>query len=149
MSYIQTLLNCKTRSAITGKLLKSIRKKCPNIKKIDFIAVMGFSGVIPATYISDALKIPILIVRKNKESSHGDILESIRYPDDASFIIIDDGICTGSTITKILRIIKKEYNWQCKAVFLYNQKSIKYWVYQDKTIWKQMISKWKFPVYVV
>jgi orotate phosphoribosyltransferase len=153
--YIRPLLTHKTRNAIAQRLLKGIRKKCPNLKEIDFIAVMGFSGVIPATYISDALKIPILIIRKTAESAHGDILEACNYPDNASFIIIDDGICTGKTIIKILHTIKEEYDWKCKAVFLYNQKKIRRELYENKVLWNRMISQvnsdaiWKFPVYVV
>jgi len=129
--------------------------------KFDMIVGQGNSGVLGGVLLSVQMKKPMVIVRKKAEKTHGCLIE---HPDnfdshtkgkmfqECRYIIVDDGIDTGKTITRINKTIKqhcKENTWpipECVGVILYDQRAISCstdidGVHDDEG--------WDFPVYDV
>ena len=119
--YNQPLFISKLKSAI--KMLKAFHKS----NTFDAIAFCGHSGAAFAFPISFALNIPAICVRKRGEltNSHCDrVFEGIR---PKKYIIIDDRICDGNTIKRIVNEINAEidaYNEDLKWQRRYNIKNI-------------------------
>ena len=93
--------------------------------EVDTLAFSGSSGAAFAFYISAQLNIPLLYVRKENEVSHGKPLECNSTKQICRYLIIDDFICSGSTIKHIYETIsdsatqRKCVPPQCAGVFLY------------------------------
>lgn len=98
------------------KLKKVVKQLSDNIKefqkthRVDAIAIRGMSGALIGGIISNKLGIPLMCVRKGK--SHSDFkVETYltEYKPQINYIIIDDLICSGRTITAIIQEVKKEF----------------------------------------
>lgn len=99
--------------------------------KIDALACCGSSGMMAAAVLTVALDIPIIYVRKQGESSHGSSVESnsIGKP-ILRYLIVDDFICTGATLDRIVEGIEKFADRnsmqrpECVGAYLYNESSV-------------------------
>ena len=86
----------------TIKVVVALNKK----KKINAIAFTGTSGAALAYPVSYATGIPLLCVRKSTKDNHYRAkLEGYTRP--KNYIIIDDCVCTGTTIKKMVKAIKE------------------------------------------
>lgn len=94
--YNQPLYNSKLKSAI--RIVKNFHKSSP----FDAIAFCGYSGAAFAFPISFALNIPTICIRKREDSknTHCDRFYEGILP--KKYIIIDDRICGGYTIERII-----------------------------------------------
>jgi len=98
---------------------------------LDAIACAGSSGMMAASVLGTALKLPVVYVRKSGEKSHGNSIESNTRKPIKKYIIVDDLVCSGSTINSIITKIEgyaKDHNYetpQCIGAFLYNDESTK------------------------
>lgn len=100
--------------------VKAIEKS--NIK-FDTIACRGISGLLVSPAVCAKLGVPPSIVRKTTEGCHsGYNYEGLGTGEKINFIVVDDGISTGSTLEKTIEEIKR-VNPEAKFVgfFGYNQ----------------------------
>jgi orotate phosphoribosyltransferase-like protein len=114
------------------KTLTAFRKK----NHFDAIAFTGTSGAALAYPLSIKMKVPLICVRKSvKDNHYGSKLEGCINA--RTYIIVDDFICSGSTMRKIEKAVKKgiwyRENTEPKlvGVYLYAQKSYGGGKYKD------------------
>lgn len=103
-------------------------------RKVDALAYTGSSGAAAAYVLGVALNLPVVYVRKEGEPSHGSKVESNATKSIKNYLIIDDFICSGTTVKNIVSGIAnyaKETRVKeptCVGVFLYqddtNRKSV-------------------------
>lgn len=89
------------------RLVKRISKRLITLRKktkFEAIAFRGSSGAALAYPISVELGIPLIHIRKVDEDSHGQAVESSN--NIKNYIIIDDVICSGSTMNAIIEAMK-------------------------------------------
>jgi adenine/guanine phosphoribosyltransferase-like PRPP-binding protein len=86
------------------------------------LAFSGYSGAFVAAPLSLALKKPMVMVRKVGEATHGIYPYRVIGPTVVrSYVIVDDLIDSGRTVTNILEAMKEAYpTAECRGVFLYN-----------------------------
>lgn len=88
--------------------------------KFDAIAFRGMSGAIFAANLATKMKKTLLIVRKPKqeEPSHAyAVVEGDRH--SKKYIIVDDFVSTGNTLSTIVGEVKKFTDSQCVGVYCY------------------------------
>lgn len=73
----------------------------------DAIAFTGSSGCAIAFHLAVQHKIPLIYVRKPDEKSHGDRIECNSSVDIQRYLIVDDFVFSGDTITSIVITIQK------------------------------------------
>jgi orotate phosphoribosyltransferase len=91
------------------KAVADIKKLQPKLK-FDALAFSGSSGAAIAFPAAVELCIPIIYVRKKGEKSHGDEIETTLadFDDDIKYLIVDDFICEGGTVTRIYKKLSKK-----------------------------------------
>ena len=109
------LLNHKKRNSF-------IKQATINLKNIhetfDTIACCGTSGLLVVSQIAESLNKNILIIRKKHESKYSPFLYEGVIPE--KYIIIDDLICSGSTVKHILKTVRDESpNSICLGVYVF------------------------------
>jgi orotate phosphoribosyltransferase len=106
------VLNHKIRNKIIIKAVCDLRK----IKnEFDSIACCGISGLMVVPQIAELLNKNILIIRKNEKRYSEFTTEGVA---PLHYVVIDDLICSGTTINHITSIIKDEYP-RAKALGVY------------------------------
>lgn len=95
------------------------------IKKVDFdiVFMTGWSGALTALPFCLNNKIPFAIIRKKGEQTHSCQLIEGHLPFGTScafkYVIIDDSVCSGSTVLNIRLQINKEYpNSKLEKIFV-------------------------------
>lgn len=91
--------------------------------EVSHIAVTGVSGQSVGWPLSYKLNIPLLVVRKSGERSHG-VRSLIGHGQLTNYVILDDMIESGATIRAIWKSVKegaatKRTLPECKAIFLF------------------------------
>lgn len=120
--YLQDIFNQNTREEIIHNIFKKIRY-LQTKANIDCIVVKGISGIAIGMIIAHKIKLPIVIIRKEKDDTHSKYkIEGIIKQ---NYIIIDDQAVSGNTIKSIIIKIKQYYskkknNPQCVGIFLYH-----------------------------
>lgn len=89
--------------------------------KFDAIAFTGVSGAAMAFPVSYITGIPLICVRK-QEQSHGKMIEG--HGNFKKYLILDDFICTGTTICRILEQLEEI---KCVGIVVWNRE-----VFQNK-----------------
>jgi len=121
--YLSFALDPKRAAECFTKSIKTLRKSSV---EFDAIAYTGVSGGLTAPVIAFLLKKPLVVVRKDtdtsKHSSHmieGDAAAT-------SFIIVDDFMCTGKTKTQIISAVTHWNNAEYEGFLsvLYNDFSL-------------------------
>lgn len=100
-SHLENLFESDKRKEIVEKCIK---KLTPYIKFFDAIAISGYSMALVAPVIADRLGKNIIIVRKQEEIRHSQFL--VEGPHNSRYIIIDDLVGSGATITRMYEGIK-------------------------------------------
>lgn len=135
MSYLHTVLSPKLFKRTVANLVKVINE---SEVKFDYILCTGISGIIVSGAVAARLKKNVLIIRKEREATHGDDYEYANNfsPRTKKFIIIDDGISSGKTIVRLFGKMNEFYKnldrrpeavcaeTVCQGIFLYNQLSV-------------------------
>ena len=102
--------------------IKTLRKKL----KFSAMAFTGSSGAAIAFIVGVAAQIPIIYVRKDDESCHGNRVECNTDKDIQRYLIVDDFISSGDTIRGIYDKIQaraREFNYKeptCVGIYLYD-----------------------------
>lgn len=88
------------RTAVS-RCLRALR---PIQDTFDAIFVTGQSGIVPGAACAWVLKKELIILRKEGESSHGQMVEGASHAcEGLNYIMLDDFIANGGTLTKLLR----------------------------------------------
>ena len=113
-SHTSLVLNHKSRNKIIIKAVCDLRKI---INDFDSIACCGISGLMVVPQIAELLEKHIVIVRKNERSYSNFKIEGVS---PYRYIIVDDLICSGSTIRRIKNSIKQEIPMaKCVGAYCY------------------------------
>jgi len=108
------VLNHKTRNKIIIKAICDLRKISDSF---DSIACCGVSGLMVVPQIAELLNKNIVVVRKG-EQCYSEFLTEGAAP--FRYIILDDLICSGSTVKHIKKVLKEEYRRSiCVGVYCY------------------------------
>ena len=123
-SYLESIFDHnKFRELATNTLLVS--EKVIKDHNIDSIAFTGASGSAMAYLLSYHLRLPLLHVRKEKEKSHYPTFMNGSFEGwlgAKRYLIVDDIIATGTTVRRIMDVIKGEiYGADCVAMILYDK----------------------------
>jgi orotate phosphoribosyltransferase-like protein len=114
-SHTSRILNHKYRN-------KVIIDAYTKLSKVDFwfdaIACSGTSGMLVVPQIAELLKKNIIVVRKSKQHCYSEFL--IEGPSTKQYIVIDDLICSGNTVRRIINRIKEETpRSKCMGIYSY------------------------------
>jgi adenine/guanine phosphoribosyltransferase-like PRPP-binding protein len=108
------VLNHKVRNKIIIKAVCDLRKISDSF---DSIACCGVSGLMVVPQIAEILNKNIVVVRKGERCYSEFRTEGVA---PFQYIILDDLICSGSTVKHIRRILKNEYSRsKCVGVYCY------------------------------
>jgi orotate phosphoribosyltransferase len=108
------VLNHKARNKIVIKAVCDLRKIADTF---DSIACCGVSGLMVVPQIAELLNKNIVVVRKGERCYSEFRTEGVA---PFRYIILDDLICSGSTVKHIKRVIKDEYSRSsCVGVYCY------------------------------
>jgi len=85
----------------------------------DTIAVCGASGMLAVSVVDERPDVDVILVRKKEDSTHSKLpVEGVR---GREYVIIDDLVSSGDTITHIVDSIKEfSPHSQCVGVLLYH-----------------------------
>jgi adenine/guanine phosphoribosyltransferase-like PRPP-binding protein len=114
-SHTSRVLNHKYRNRV---IIDAYTK----LQKVDFwfdaIACSGSSGLLVVPQIAELLKKNIIIIRKNITDGYSDFM--VEGASTHQYIIIDDLICSGNTVKRIINNIKIEIpRSKCMGVYSY------------------------------
>jgi len=101
------VLNHKVRNKIIIKAVCDLRKIA---NSFDSIACCGVSGLLVVAQVAELLNKNIIVVRKGERCYSEFRTEGVA---PFRYIILDDLICSGSTVKHIKRVIKDEYSRSC------------------------------------
>ena len=108
------VLNHKVRNKIIIKAVCDLRKIADSF---DSIACCGVSGLMVVPQIAELLNKHILIVRKDEKRYSEFRTEGVA---PFRYVVVDDLICSGTTIKNITNNIKEEYSRaKCIGVYCY------------------------------
>ena len=108
------VLNHKERNKIIIKAVCDLRKIADSF---DSIACCGVSGLMVVPQISELLEKHIIVVRKGEKCYSEFRTEGVA---PFRYIILDDLICSGSTVKHIQGVIKDDYpRARCIGVYCY------------------------------
>ena len=108
------VLNHKIRNKIIIKAVCDLRKIADSF---DSIACCGVSGLMVVPQIAELLNKHILIVRKDEKRYSEFRTEGVA---PFRYVVVDDLICSGTTIKNITNNIKEEYSRaKCIGVYCY------------------------------
>ena len=99
-SHLHDILNTKKLKTVVRHAVKTLRKV-----EFDFIACRGLSGTTFASIVAYRLNKPLVIVRKGEQCHSWLTVENAR---PGNYIILDDLICSGETIEKIIEAINQQ-----------------------------------------
>lgn len=127
------ILNHKIRKNIVAKCVESLSK----IKnQFDTICCCGISGLLVSPYVAEKLDKNLLIIRKEQESRYSPFQYEGVIP--SKFVILDDLICSGETVSCILNTIKEECpSAECVGIYCYLKNKCSYAQYPD-SCYKQL-----------
>ena len=108
------VLNHKNRNKIIIKAVCDLRKISDSF---DSIACCGVSGLMVVPQVAELPNKHIIVVRKGEKCYSEFRTEGVA---PFRYIILDDLICSGSTVKHIKRTLKEEYSRsQCVGVYCY------------------------------
>jgi len=108
------VLNHKIRNKIIIKAVCDLRKIS---KDFDSIVCCGVSGLMVVPQIAEIINKNILVVRKDERRYSNFTTEGVA---PFRYVIIDDLICSGSTIKHITSTLKEEYpRSRCIGIYCY------------------------------
>lgn len=125
---------------------KIIRKACKELTpfkdKFNCVAFRGMSGALLGPHIANRLGKYMIIARKTTDRSHSCLsLEGVSVYESIKYIIVDDFIYTGNTISKIQKEIGKVYHdAEMVGVYLYLLRTVNQSVYKKYGLDKLLIN---------
>lgn len=121
-SHTCRILNNRVRNKYVIQSFTELRKL--NLD-FDSIACSGFSGAMIVPQIAELMNKNIILVRKTVEKTYSEfVIEGVA---PSRYIIVDDLICSGSTVKHIIRSIKDEHPRAiCMGVYTYMKEECAY-----------------------
>lgn len=135
MSYFFNILDKQRRKEI----IKDFGDVLAKVERPHYLVGTGMSGALAVSILSDTYDIPLMIVRKPNETTHGLKFEyggSIGAKD--RFFLVDDLVDKGETINRLYGDISKF--GVVNGLYLYNHFPAHDETYVDK-------HNWPFPTY--
>lgn len=139
--YLKKVFNAHALKRIATEVWEVVKDT-----QAEIIVARGISGIAVAVAVNVLFDVPYAIVRKPGESSHsGKTIEFVEEPDESCitkpwhrWLIVDDFIFTGHTMSEIDKAIKEMY-WifkgQCVGIVLYNDRNDREeWTISDKDV---------------
>lgn len=112
-SYIGAALNPVTAPLLHKAFLAYIRSFR---LRFDTVICRGTSGLLVAPIVAQKMKKELIVVRKSDGNHSGKPLEGFNQP--RKFIIVDDFICTGSTVNAMLEVMHQKHpTAKCVGIF--------------------------------
>lgn len=127
--YLDNLFIPSMLRMVSTELSNTIKLDQADGMKIDGIAVRGVSGIAIAGIVSANTDIPLVIVRKPDEKRHSS--NDVEFPDcyydhSYNYIIVDELISTGKTVTAIKNAIAESVSnrnigtWNLVKMYFYD-----------------------------
>jgi len=124
-SYLRKVLDPSSLTRVTRQIAKVL-----NNQQFDAIAISGLSGLLVGPVVSVTMKKPLVVVRKD-ETSHSSYEIETSLPNGVTwnYIILDDLICLGHTVERIISTIGRQFSQtKCVGIVLYHACCINKWV---------------------
>lgn len=124
MAYLEDCFDHKKLNSIirriSNRLLEDYKKGV-----FEILAVSGNSGIIIGSIISYKTKIPLLVIRKPGENSHGELVEmSYKFRSTkkmfSKYAILDDFISSGATIKRMIGTLESKYKVELSVIYCWN-----------------------------
>lgn len=121
VKYLQKLFDPLTFEKTVDKLI-SIVEPTYRSHEIDAIAFTGISGSGIGFPVALLTGIPMMCVRKAGIDSHNRECYIERSHDDIkTYVILDDLMSSGRTVTRIMDIAREELDAKCVGILLYEE----------------------------
>jgi adenine/guanine phosphoribosyltransferase-like PRPP-binding protein len=125
--YLEDVFDPELFQSLVPRAIKrahDIRERHP----YDAIAFTGVSGCSMGFILGYSLNIPIICIRKPDQESHYKnwCCEEMRsfegFQGAARYLIVDDGICSGATVERIMEAVSVNCkNCRCAAIMVFHQ----------------------------
>lgn len=98
-----------------NEMAEKVRRLMSDLPKLmveldcDFVAVSGTSGTFIAGALVAACGLPVLMIRKPGENSHGDLIEGNSEHKYRRGIILDDFVSSGATVRRMIETLGSVY----------------------------------------
>ena len=131
-AHTSRVLNHKYRNGVIIKAICSLRKI---EQDFDSIACCGVSGLMVVPQIAEILNKNIIVVRKDERRYSEFFLEGVS---PSRYIIVDDLICSGSTVKRIVNYIHDDVpRAKCIGAYFYMGEECAYNASNSKLFEKQ------------
>jgi orotate phosphoribosyltransferase-like protein len=116
VSHLEKVLSPKLRKKTISNCLEILQL---HTKSFNTIAVSGYSQCLIGIPVADKLNKNIVVIRKGGEERAS--LNLVEGYIKGNFIIIDDLICTGATLKRIIKRMSTTFSTsKCHAIYLYS-----------------------------
>jgi len=96
----------------------------PRLGQVDCVVGIGLSGTMPLVPVRQKSGINIRAIRKQGVESHSGVSAASEYADSGRYVILDDFVESGSTLTALRAKMAEVFpRWECAGVILYSQYS--------------------------
>ena len=92
----------------------------PHAGEFDSVAVRGVSGMIVGAPVAIALGKPLIVVRKDTETSHGSALSNYRHA-GGSYLFLDDFISLGHTRRIVMEAMRDKTAARYAGEYMYHR----------------------------
>lgn len=116
-SYLERVVEPGRRKETIAECLRIL---VPIREEFDSIVGTGVSGVTIGSILAHCLDKHFVFIRKDSEKSHSRF--AVEGNPGYGFVVVDDLICSGSTLLGILDTVERECGQRprCRGVLLYN-----------------------------
>lgn len=132
--YLRDVMDWSKRKDIINVTVRRLRYY-KNKKLFDTVVLRGLSGLMIGPEVCSRLNVPMIVVRKS-DMTHGNRnLEVSKYTEDGfRYLILDDFICTGTTVKEIVSAVNKSFP-NAKVSAFYSWMNNKFHHGNDLTLW--------------
>lgn len=126
--YLAPALNSKARHRVVETIVHILKNKI-GLDNFDAIAVCGTSGMLIGPIIAYLLNKEIIVVRKKLDAersnchSNHTVEFSLDHELEHKYVIIDDLISRGYTVSRIIEQLSLKSNFSCAGIILWNTTS--------------------------
>jgi adenine/guanine phosphoribosyltransferase-like PRPP-binding protein len=117
MSYFDEVLDSQKRKNQVQKAIEIL-----SLFEFSHIVVRGISGITMGSVLAYALNKHLIVLRKTKKDSHTDTLvedphyENENWSNQFKYLIVDDFVCSGETVTAILEDMKNHTDGEAECI---------------------------------
>lgn len=133
-NYLKPALRLEDRRECVDSIVKELQDIQNRDGKINFIAVIGVSGLLIGPIISYLTNIPLVVVRSNDNKSHS--ARTVEYDSSINsfrtkkYVIIDDLVDSGATLERIGAEIDESFpKAKCLGILFYSRL---FWMTDEK-----------------